>query len=89
MSVRATGSLIGETVVTSGIKSPKMIVQDVDEEKKSVTTIWFSDNGQAQTADFPAAALDRSEQAVKPAPAAPKTAKPTAGTGKRGRPPNK
>jgi hypothetical protein len=88
MSVRSTSSLIGDAVVTTGIKGPKMVVQAVDEEKKLVTTVWFADNGLAQTAVFPAAALDRSDVPVKPAAAS--AAKKTAtGTGRRGRPPRK
>jgi hypothetical protein len=59
MSVRATGSLIADVVVATGLKGPKMVVQSVDEEKKQVTTVWFSDNGKAQSAVFPAGALDR------------------------------
>jgi hypothetical protein len=91
MSVRATGSLIGDTVVTTGIKGPKMIVLAVDEEKKLITTVWFSDDGKAQSAVFPGAALDRSEippaktVAASSASAAKKPA--ATGTGRRGRPP--
>jgi hypothetical protein len=87
MSVRATGSLIGEVVVTTGIKGPKMVVQTVDEEKKLVTTVWFADDGRAQSAVFPVAALDRSEIPVKPA--ASNGTKKTADTAKRGRPARK
>jgi tRNA U34 2-thiouridine synthase MnmA/TrmU len=65
MSVRATGRLIGDVVVASGLaNSAKMIVQSVDEEKKQVTTIWFSDNHAVQTGIFPVGALDRLEQKV-------------------------
>jgi hypothetical protein len=77
MSVRATGSLIGDVVATNGIKGPKMVALAVDEGKKLVTTVWFSDDGKAQTAVFPAGALDRVDIPVKSAPA---------GGGKRGRP---
>jgi uncharacterized protein YodC (DUF2158 family) len=87
MSVRATGSLIGDAVITSGIKGPKMVVQSVEEQKKLVTTVWFSDDGQAQTAVFPASALDRADAAPK---AAVKSSGGTkTGTGKRGRPARK
>jgi hypothetical protein len=80
MSVRATGSLIADVVVATGLKGPKMVVQAIDEEKKQVTTVWFSDDGKAQSAVFPAQALDRDEISVKPA-AAKKD-----GEGKRGKP---
>lgn len=68
MSVRATGSLIAETVIVSGVpNSPKMIVQDIDPDKKTVTTIWFSDANEAQQGVFPAAALDRAPEEPKKA----------------------
>ncbi|MDR0561124.1 MAG: hypothetical protein LBG73_00350 [Spirochaetaceae bacterium] len=79
MSVRATGSLIAEVVVAAGIpNSPKMIVQDIDADKKTVTTVWFSDANEAQSAVFPASSLDRApEEQPKKAARAPagKTAK--------------
>jgi hypothetical protein len=89
MSVRATGSLIGDTVVTADIKGPKMIVLSVEEEKRLITTVWFSDNGLAQTAVFPAGALNRSEIPVKPVVASNAKKAPATGTGKRGRPAKK
>jgi len=62
MSVRATGSLIADLVEVTGIpNSPKMVVLSVDAEKREVTTVWFSNSGEAQTATFPAQALDRAE----------------------------
>jgi hypothetical protein len=62
MSVRATNSLISDIVTVSGIpNSPKMVVLAVEEEKKQVTAVWFSSSGKAQTAVFPAPALDRVE----------------------------
>jgi hypothetical protein len=72
MSVRATGSLISDVVIASGLtNSPRMIVQSVDESAKLVTTIWFSDANEAQQAVVPAGALDRAEEkkaaAAKPA----------------------
>jgi hypothetical protein len=71
MSVRATGSLIADVVVASGVSnSPKMIVQTVDENAKLVTTIWFSDGHEAQQGVFPAGALDRAEEKKAPAKAA-------------------
>jgi hypothetical protein len=62
MSVRATGSLIADVVVVSGLpNSPKMVVKAVAEEAKLVTAVWFSDDHAAQEAVFPAQALDRAE----------------------------
>jgi hypothetical protein len=62
MSVRATNSLIADVVTVSGIpNSPKMVVLAVEEDKKQVTTVWFSSSGKGQTAVFPAPALDRVE----------------------------
>jgi hypothetical protein len=82
MSVRATGSLIADLVKVTGIpESPVMVVKCVDEEKKLVTTVWFSEGGKAQSETFPAKALDRIEEA---APKVPKAA-PTGA--KRGRKP--
>ena len=90
MSVRATGSLIGDAVITSSIKGPKMVVQSVEEQEKLVTTVWFSDDGQAQTAVFPASALDRADVVPKPAAKAGGGAKAgKSGSGKRGRPARK
>ena len=62
MSVRVTGRLIGDLVVASGLSnSPKMIVQSIDEEAKTVRTIWFSDSRESQEGMFPGSALDRAE----------------------------
>jgi hypothetical protein len=70
MSVRATGSLIGDTVYVTAIpNSPKMTVVSVDAEAKQVTTVWFSDSREAQQAVFPSSALDRVEIKTPPAPA--------------------
>jgi hypothetical protein len=60
MSVRATNSLIAEIVTAPGLtNSPRMIVQDVDPDKKTVTTVWFSDAHEAQQGVFPASSLER------------------------------
>jgi len=80
MSVRATGRLIGDVVIASGLpNSAKMVVQSVDEEAKQITTIWFSDDHKAQTGIFPVSAIDRLEEKVpaakKPKPAAKKPAR--------------
>ncbi|MDR0639016.1 MAG: hypothetical protein LBG27_08995 [Spirochaetaceae bacterium] len=83
MSVRATGSLIGDVVVTTGIKGPKMVVLTVDEAKRLITTVWFSDDGTSQSAVFPAASLDRAEILAKPVVSG--NAKKPGGTGKVGR----
>jgi hypothetical protein len=65
MSVRATNSLLADLVTVSGIpNSPKMVVLAVNEEKRQVETVWFSSTGEAQTATFPAPALDRVEVKV-------------------------
>jgi hypothetical protein len=70
MSVRATGSLIGDAVyVTALSNSPKMIVTSVDAEEKRVTAVWFSDAREAQQAVFPASALDRVEVNAQSVPA--------------------
>ena len=62
MSVRATGSLIGELVVVTALpNSPKMIVQAIEEKSKIITTAWFSDSHEYQKGDFPASSLDRVE----------------------------
>jgi hypothetical protein len=62
MSVRATNSLIADIVTVGGLpNSPKMVVSSINEETKQVTTVWFSASGDAQTATFPAPALDRVE----------------------------
>jgi hypothetical protein len=62
MSVRATGALIGDPVyVTALSDSPRMIVTSVDADAKLITTIWFSDNREAQEGVFPASSLDRVE----------------------------
>jgi hypothetical protein len=68
MSVRATGSLISDVVIASGLSnSPKMIVQTVDEDTKLVTTIWFSDAHEVQQGVFPSGSLDRAEDRKAPA----------------------
>jgi hypothetical protein len=67
MSVRATERLIGDVVIASGLSnSPKMVVQGIDIESKTVTTVWFSDSHEGQQGVFPASSLDRFE-----APSAP------------------
>jgi hypothetical protein len=75
MSVRATNSLIADLVTVSGLpNSPKMVVFSINEEAKQATTVWFSSSGEAQTASFPASALDRvavKAPVVKKAPPAP------------------
>ncbi|MDR3302504.1 MAG: hypothetical protein LBT01_08290 [Spirochaetaceae bacterium] len=78
MSVRATNSLIADLVTAVGIpNSPKMVVLSVNEEAKQVTTVWFSSSNKAQTAVFPAGALNRVDVATasaarKPAAGGPK-----------------
>jgi hypothetical protein len=70
MSVRATGSLIAEVVIASGLSnSPKMIVKAVNEEAKLVTTVWFSNSNEIQEGTFPTGALDRAEEKKAPAKA--------------------
>lgn len=72
MSVRATNSLIADTVIAPGVKnSPRMVVQDIDADNKTVTTIWFSDTHEAQTGVFPASSLERAPEDKKAAPVAP------------------
>jgi hypothetical protein len=67
MSVRATDRLIADVVTVSALpNSPQMVVLSVDPENKTVDTVWFSDNYEAQHGVFPASALDRVE--AKPAP---------------------
>jgi len=67
MSVRATGSLIGDLVkVTALSNSPKMVVKAVDEEKKLVSAVWFSDCNAYQEGLFPASALDRADAKESP-----------------------
>ncbi|MCL2093216.1 MAG: hypothetical protein FWH12_03385 [Treponema sp.] len=62
MSVRVTPRLIGDLVVVTALpKGPQMIVQDIDEENKMVTAVWFSDSNEYQEGFFPGAALDRVE----------------------------
>ena len=62
MSVRVTERLIGDVVIASGLpNSPMMIVQEIDEEAKLVTTTWFSDRHECQEGLFPGSALDRVE----------------------------
>ena len=72
MSVRATNRIIGEAVIVSVLpKSPTMVVKSVDEEAKTITTSWFSDDNAYQEGTFSVSALDR---AVPKNP--PKTGKP-------------
>jgi hypothetical protein len=62
MSVRATGSLIGDPVYVTAIQnSPTMIVTAVDPDAKQVSAIWFSDSREVQQGVFPASAVDRVE----------------------------
>ena len=62
MSVRVTERLVGDVVIASGLpNSPLMIVQEIDEEAKMVTTTWFSDCHECQEGLFPGSALDRAE----------------------------
>jgi len=83
MSVRATGSLIGDLVkVTDFPNSPIMVVKTVDEKEKLITTVWFSTQNEGQEGVFPASALDRAEAKAK---AAPKAAKPAGKTAKKKR----
>jgi hypothetical protein len=69
MSVRVTERLVGDVVIASGLpNSPMMVVQSVNEDEKTVTTTWFSDNHECQEGLFPGSALDRAEQKQKAAP---------------------
>lgn len=62
MSVRVTERLIGDLVKVTGLpNSPLMVVQQIDENAKMVTTAWFSDNNEGQEGLFPGSALDRAE----------------------------
>jgi hypothetical protein len=75
MSVRATKRLIGDTVkVTSLQNSPLMVVQSVNEEENTATTIWFSDTNESQVGTFPVNALDRAEHTAGKKPATKKPA---------------
>jgi hypothetical protein len=68
MSVRATERLIGDVVIASGLpNSSRMVVQGVDIEAKTVTTVWFSDTHEGQQGIFPASSLDRFESPSAPA----------------------
>ncbi|GHT55300.1 hypothetical protein FACS1894109_01570 [Spirochaetia bacterium] len=68
MSVRATERLVGDVVIASGLSnSPKMVAQSVEIDAKLVTTVWFSTDNKAQSAVFPASALDRFEESAAPA----------------------
>jgi hypothetical protein len=63
MSVRATGSIIGDAVIVSALsKSPQMVVKAIDENTKIITTSWFSDTNEYQEGTFPASSLDRVEK---------------------------
>jgi hypothetical protein len=67
MSVRATGRLIGDVVTISAFpKSPQMVVLSVDEERKIVTTVWFTAGNVFAEGSFPAGALDRVEAGKPP-----------------------
>jgi hypothetical protein len=80
MSVRATDSLIADVVVASGLSnSPKMVVQAVNPDLRTVTTVWFSDRHDAQQGVFPAGSLDRAELTTKPS----KVNKPAGKVGKK------
>jgi hypothetical protein len=86
MSVRATERLLGDVVtVTELSNSPKMVVQTVDIDRKLVTTVWFSNANEAQSAVFPASALDRVEFNAAPVKkaAAPAKAVPAKKPGKK------
>jgi hypothetical protein len=62
MGVRATGRIIGDAVIVSALpKSPVMVAKSFNEEAKTVTTVWFSDNNEFQEGTFPANALDKAE----------------------------
>ena len=81
MSVRVTERLIGDVVIASGLpNSPLMIVQEIDEEAKLVTTTWFSDGQECQEGLFPGSALDRAEA---PKAKAPKDKKAAAAKGRK------
>jgi hypothetical protein len=68
MSVRATERLIGDVVIATGLaNSPKMVVQGVDIDAKTVTTVWFSDTHSGQQGVFPASSLDRFDVSAAPA----------------------
>jgi len=67
MSVRVTERLIGDVVIASGLpNSPLMVVQEIDEEAKIVTTSWFSDHHEYQEGFFPGSALDRADTVPAP-----------------------
>jgi len=89
MSVRVTERLIGDVVIASGLpKSPLMVVQEIDEETKMVSTTWFSDGDVCQEGYFPGSALDRYEVPKAKAPkdkkaAAPKEKKAAAPRGRK------
>jgi len=85
MSVRATGRLIGDLVTITALpKSPQMVVLSVDEDKKTINTVWFVAGNVFQEGSFPASALDRME--AKPKPKAMKSAKPKAAPKSKQRP---
>jgi hypothetical protein len=82
MSVRATERLIGDAVIVTALpNSPQMVVRDINEKTRIITTAWFSDQNEFQEGTFPASALDRVERAETKKPAG-KAGKPS-----RGRPP--
>jgi len=62
MSVRATGRLIGDTVIVTALpKSPQMVVKAFNAETNLITTSWFSTANEYQEGTFPASSLDRVE----------------------------
>jgi hypothetical protein len=64
MSVRATERLIGDAVIVTALpNSPQMVVRDINEKTRIITTTWFSDQNEFQEGTFPASALDRAEKA--------------------------
>ena len=76
MSVRATERLIGDIVCVSKLpKGPLMVVNSINEEKKTVSTSWFSDANEYQHGTFPASSLDRAEFPAPKAKAKPKSHK--------------
>jgi len=82
MSVRATERLIGDLVIVTSLPNgPQMVVKAIEEEKKLVNAVWFSDSNEYQEGFFPASALDRA--VVKSASQAGKSAKSRKTAGKR------
>ena len=84
MSVRVTERLVGDVVIASGLpNSPLMVVQEVDEEAKLVTTTWFSDHHGCEEGLFPGSALDRAEAPKKAVKKAAPEKKPAPKRGKK------